>query len=61
LMRYNLPGKRDDMRMRLNLEQIPDGAHDQAVHHQSGSERGEFGREGVHVRLLNVIVIDPYP
>jgi hypothetical protein len=46
-----LPGERDyrQMRVRLDFEEKSDCAHDQAVHHESGCEGGEFGREGVHV------------
>jgi hypothetical protein len=52
-MRGDLPGESDDRQMwvRLNFEQIPNGAHDQAVHDQSGREGGEFGGKGVHVCL----------
>jgi hypothetical protein len=54
LMRGHFPGECQyrHMRVPLQCEKISDGAHDQAVHHESGSEGSEFGREGVHVGLL---------
>src|ERR1700753_4177793 len=60
-MHGGLGRKRDrrHMRMGLQFEQVSDGAHDQAVHHQSGGEGGEFGSESIHVYLL-VQIIDPY-
>jgi hypothetical protein len=42
-MRHDLPGERNyrQMRVRLDFEQISDGAHDQAVEHESGSKGGK--------------------
>jgi hypothetical protein len=55
LMRYDCPGESDrcDVRVRLQHEEISEGAKNQAVHSESGCKSGEFGREGVHVCLLS--------
>ena len=39
--------------MRLQREEISEGAQNQAVHGEGGCEGGEFGREGVHVCLAS--------
>ena len=37
------------VRVRLQREEISEGAENQAVHGESGGKGGEFGREGVQV------------
>jgi hypothetical protein len=44
---------RGHVRVRLQREEISEGAQNQAVHGESGCKGGEFGREGVHGRLLS--------
>ena len=59
LMRNDRLGKshRWHARVRLQREQISEGAENKPIHGESGCKGGEFGREGVHVCLLKQVVV----
>src|SRR5580693_8079737 len=50
-------GNQRQMLLSLNIEQIGDAAHDEAVHHECDCECGEFcGNTGIHERLLKCLL-----
>src|ERR1700733_5007941 len=50
-------GNQRHMLLSLNIEQIGDAAHDEAVHHECDRECGEFcGNTGIHERLLKCLL-----